>query len=60
MDDLVKKKPEDIKKTVYELIGKIGKNRGYIISSSNSLTDNMKPENIIAMRDAIISNNIYN
>ena len=26
---------------------------GYIISSSNSLTDDMKPENVIAMRDAI-------
>jgi len=54
MDDLVYKNPQDIERSVCELMGNIGTGGGYIISSSNSLTDNMKPENIIAMRDAIL------
>lgn len=53
MDDLVHKTPEDIGIQVRDRIEYIGRGGGYIISSSNSLTDNMKPENIIAMRDAI-------
>jgi len=53
MDDLVHKEPKDIEAQVRERIESIGKGNGYIISSSNSLTDDMKPENILAMRDAI-------
>lgn len=53
MDDLVHKNQEDIDTLVGSLIEDIGRENGYIISSSNSLTDNMKPENIIAIRDAI-------
>jgi len=53
MDDLVHKEPEDIRTQVRERIEKIGQGGGYIISSSNSLTDDMKPANILAMRDVI-------
>jgi uroporphyrinogen decarboxylase len=53
MDDLVHKEPADIEAQVQDRIEKIGAGNGYIISSSNSLTDDMKPENVIAMRDAI-------
>jgi uroporphyrinogen-III decarboxylase len=55
MDDLVHKMPSDIKRNVYELLEKAGRSGGYIVSSSNSLTDNMKPENVTAIRDAIAS-----
>ena len=53
MDDLVHKQPEDIDAQVRKRIETIGQEGGYIVSSSNSLTDNMKPENVLAMRDAI-------
>jgi len=59
MDDLVHKEPADIEEQVRDRIEKIGAGGGYIISSSNSLTDDMKPENVIAMRDAIRTYGTY-
>ena len=53
MDDLVHREPADIGAQVRDCIERIGKDGGYIISSSNSLTDNMKPENVRAMIAAI-------
>ncbi|MBI4474572.1 MAG: hypothetical protein HY646_18015 [Acidobacteria bacterium] len=53
MNDLVHKNPADIDAQVRERIESIGKGGGYIVSSSNSLTDDMKTENVLAMRDAI-------
>jgi hypothetical protein len=53
MNDLVDKTPEEIDAQVRTRIEEIGKDGGYIVSSSNSLTDDMKPENVFAMRDAI-------
>jgi uroporphyrinogen decarboxylase len=53
MDDLVRKTPVEIEAQVRDRIACIGAGGGYIISSSNSLTDAMKPENVLAMRDAI-------
>ena len=53
MPDLVYKEPSDIDSQVRERIQTIGAGGGYIISSSNSLTDDMKPENVRAMIDAI-------
>ena len=53
MADLVQKTPGEIDTQVRERIETIGAGGGYIISSSNSLTDDMKPENVLAMRDAI-------
>lgn len=53
MSDLVHKEPAEIELQVRQRIETIGAGGGYIISSSNSLTDNMKPENVLAMRDAI-------
>jgi hypothetical protein len=53
MSDLVHKKPEEIRDQVRDRIAMIGRGGGYILSSSNSLTDDMKPENVLAIRDAI-------
>jgi len=38
---------------VRDLIETVGAGGGYIVSSSNSLTDNMRPENVLAMAQAI-------
>ncbi|NLX04364.1 MAG: hypothetical protein GXY33_04385 [Phycisphaerae bacterium] len=53
MDDLVHRTPREIEAQVRSRIETIGRDGGYIISSSNSLTDNMKVENVLAMRNAI-------
>ena len=53
MSDLVHKQPADIEMQVRERIERIGAAGGYIVSSSNSLTDDMKLENVLAIRDAI-------
>jgi len=54
MHDLVHATPEEIAAQVRDRIETVGKGGGYIVSSSNSLTDDMKPENVLAMRDAIV------
>ena len=53
MDLLVNGSQEDVARLVNERLQRLGPTENYIISSSNSLTDNMKPENIWAMIDAI-------
>ncbi len=53
MDDLVHREPADITAQVRERIQTIGAGGGYIISSSNSLTADMKVENVRAMAEAI-------
>ncbi len=53
MDDLIHRTPADIEAQVLERIRIAGAGGGYILSSSNSLTDPMKPENILAIRAAI-------
>ncbi len=55
MDDLVRQEPEQIDAQVRRRIEIIGRGGGYIISSSNSLTDDMNPENVRAMARAIAS-----
>ena len=42
-----------LRSQVRDRIEKTGAGGGYIISSSNSLTDDMKPENIQAIAQAI-------
>ena len=59
MTDLVQKTPGEIDAQVRERIETVGAAGGYIISSSNSLTDDMKPENILAMRDAVARYGTY-
>ena len=54
MSDLVLKAANDITERVRWLIEHTGRGGGYIFSSSNSQTDDMKPENVLAIRDAII------
>ena len=53
MDDLVDKEPDDIRNEVRTRMERLGRRGGYVISSSNSLTDNMKPGNVLAMSEAI-------
>jgi hypothetical protein len=53
MDDLVHKRPEAIREHVRDRIERIGAGGGYIISSSNSLTADMKDENVRAMAAAL-------
>jgi len=53
MDHLVHGTPAEIEAEVRERIETIGRGGGYIISSSNSLTDDMKPENVRAMIESI-------
>jgi hypothetical protein len=59
MDDLVFKTADEITSQVRDRIERIGTGGGYIISSSNSLTANMKVENVIAMREAIHTYGAY-
>lgn len=44
---------EEVREEVRQRIEKIGYNGGYIIASANTITRYCKPENVIAMRDAI-------
>ncbi len=53
MDDLVRKSPAEIDSQVRDRIEQIGGSGGYVISTSNSITDDMKPENVRAMAQAI-------
>ena len=53
MDDLIHGEPTDIQRQVRQRLEIVGAGGGYIVSSSNSLTDSMKPENVLAMHDAI-------
>lgn len=53
MSDLVFETPDAIDQQVRDRIETIGAGGGYILSSSNSLTDDMRPENVLAIRDAI-------
>ena len=53
MSDLVHKQPADIRAQVRERIETLGRDGGYLISSSNSLTDDMDPDNVRAMIEAI-------
>jgi uroporphyrinogen decarboxylase len=53
MDDLVHETPADIAAQVRDRTETIGQGGGYIISSSNSLTADMKVENVRAMAEAI-------
>ncbi len=53
MTDLVDQTPEKISGQVKKLITHVGEGGGYLLSSSNSLTDDMKLENVLAMRDTL-------
>lgn len=59
MTDLVMGQPEEIDAQVRRRIETIGKGGGYIISSSNSITDDMKPENVRAMIEAVDRYGLY-
>lgn len=60
MTDLVSGAPEGIERQVRERIEVIGKGGGYILSSSNSLTDDMLPGNVRAMIRALDRYGWYN
>jgi uroporphyrinogen decarboxylase len=46
--------PEETIAEVKEKLEKVGKGGGYMITSSNGLTSYCKPENVLAMNDAIL------
>jgi uroporphyrinogen decarboxylase len=50
---------EDVERTVKETIEKAGKGGGYILSSSNSIHPNCKPENYVAMVKATHKYGVY-
>lgn len=43
-----------------EKLERVGKGGGYVISSSNGLTEYCKPENILALNGAILRYGVYN
>jgi uroporphyrinogen decarboxylase len=45
--------PEEVDREVKERIESVGRGGGYIISSSNSLTDYCRTENVFAMAEAV-------
>jgi uroporphyrinogen decarboxylase len=45
--------PEETREEVRDRIARVGRGGGYIVSSANSLTDYVKPENVRAMGQAI-------
>lgn len=53
LDLLGRATPEEVAAEVKELIRTVGPGGGYIITSGNSLASYLKPENVIAMADAI-------
>jgi len=53
MDDLVHAEPAHIEQQVRDLLETLGPGGGYLLSSSNSITDDMKPENVRAMITAL-------
>lgn len=53
MNLLINGTPEEVRSQVERLIKEVGYNGGYIISSSNSLTDEMKVENVRTMIETI-------
>jgi uroporphyrinogen decarboxylase len=50
---LISGKPEEVQQSVKECIRKAGKGGGYICMSSNTIHAKVKPENYIAMVDAV-------
>ncbi len=56
---LTRGSPEEVEREVKERIEKIGKGGGYVLGSSNSLVSYIKPENLLAMRDAFLRYRAY-
>jgi uroporphyrinogen-III decarboxylase len=46
--------PEETTAEVKEKLERVGKGGGYIIASANGLASYCKPENVLAMNDAIL------
>ncbi|MGQ9632165.1 MAG: uroporphyrinogen decarboxylase family protein [bacterium] len=53
MDLLARGTPEEVRQEVKERIALMGPGYGYLISSSNSIAEYCKPENVVAMVEAI-------
>jgi uroporphyrinogen decarboxylase len=53
MSHLVQNAPAEVEAEVRDLILSIGAGGGYLLSSSNSLTDDMQPGSVLAIRDAL-------
>ena len=53
VDTLTRGTPEEVRREVRERITQMGPGYGYLLTSSNSVTHGCKPENVIAMLDAL-------
>ncbi|MFH1928538.1 MAG: uroporphyrinogen decarboxylase family protein [Chloroflexota bacterium] len=53
LDTLTRGTPEEVRREVRERIAQMGPDYGYLLSSSNSITRDCKPENVMAMLDAL-------
>jgi uroporphyrinogen decarboxylase len=45
--------PEDVDQEVQNLIRDVGPGGGYIVTSGNSLAGYLRPENVLALSDAV-------
>ena len=45
--------PQEVKAEVHSLIKDVGPDGGYIVTSGNSLAGYLKPENVIALSEAV-------
>jgi len=53
IDTLTLGSPEDVREEVRQRIAELAPNGGYLVSSSNSVTEYCRPENVRAMIDAV-------
>jgi hypothetical protein len=51
--------PEQVRKIVQEHLSRLMPGGGYILSSSHSITDDIPPENFLAMIDTVINHGTY-
>ena len=51
--------PEDVDRAVRDLIRDVGPGGGYIVTSGNSLAGYLKPENVVAMSEAVLKYGRY-
>jgi hypothetical protein len=51
--------PEDVERTVRGLVRDVGPGGGYIVTCGNSLAGYLKPENVVALGQAVMNFGFY-
>jgi len=59
IDLLVRGTPDEVRQQVRERIAQLGPNYGYLLSSSNTITEHCRPENVVAMVEALRDHGQY-